>query len=104
MAGRSKDEQGPEVRDKRTSVRWTKSEYDSLEKAQQERGIKYLVDVPRVMTLQQIRLEEVIGDKAELLEKAREALGVKTTEEAIWTLARRQLETYSSLLEKDVAE
>lgn len=104
MAGRAKSEQGTEVRDKRTSVRWTKSEYDNLEKARQDRGIKYLVDVPRVMTLQQIRLEESVGDKAELLEKARKALGLNTTEEAIWKLAEAQLERMSSALEKDVAE
>lgn len=103
MAGRSR-EPGAEVRSERMSVRWTKSEMDLLERYRERERIAYLGDVPRIMTLQQLHLEELIGDKSELLERARKGLGLETREEVIWALASRRLEEISSLLENHVAE
>lgn len=103
MAGRSRTP-GAEVRDQRITVRLTRSEKDRLEKVQEAEGIEYLADVPRIKALKQIRLEEAIGSKAEMLEKARQKLGLKSTEEALWALARIQLERLHSVFEKDVAE
>lgn len=103
MARRGKELEG-EPRTERTSVRWTKSEKARLEECREREGITYLVDVPRIKTLRQLRLEELIGDQAELLEKARKGLGLDTMEETIWALASRRLEEISSLLENHVAE
>jgi hypothetical protein len=82
MAGRSRTP-GAEIRTERTTVRWTKSEKQHLERVQQEQGISYLVDVPRIMTLRQLRIEEVVDTKAETLEQVREAVGLKSAEDVL---------------------
>lgn len=97
MAGRKKVP-GAEVRSQPMSVRWTPSEHQRLKSEQERRGITHLVDVPRILSLEHLELQERFAEKAELLEKARQAFGVNTVEEAIGMLALAQLERISSAL------
>ncbi len=57
MAGRKRPP-GAEIRDERTSVRWTKSELARLEKARELLGIAYTADIVRLLTLRQLELIE----------------------------------------------
>lgn len=57
MAGRKRDP-GAEVRDERTTVRWTKSELERLERAREALGIEYTTDFVRVLALRQLDLLE----------------------------------------------
>lgn len=104
MAGRRSSGPGAEVRDKRTTVRWTESEFAMLEKERERRGITYLVDVPRTLTLERLKFLETLGRQAEGLEKVREVLGLESLEDAAWVLVLQQLKTMSSIEEKDMAE
>lgn len=103
MAGR-KRVPGEEVRDEKMTLRWTKTELDQLVAAQQRDGVTYLADVPRVLALRALRLDDALAgtlaEDAELLEKAREIFDAETTEDLIALLVLRQLELMrSSLLE-----
>lgn len=103
MAGRSR-EPGAESRTKRTSVRWTPEEYDTLERVRAERGFLYLTDVPRELTLKQIELQRIVGDSADALEEARKVTGKPPEEVATLALKQLRLEEEigdaSGLLEK----
>lgn len=88
MAGRPKVA-GEENRTERTSVRWTKSELGRLEKTQKIMGVTYLTDVPRIMALRQITLEEAFGNR---LEGFKRRLDVGTTGEVIEALVNRQID------------
>lgn len=57
MAGR-KREPGAEVRDQRTTIRWSRSEIQRLEKAKNLLGFTYDVDLIRALTLRQLDLIE----------------------------------------------
>lgn len=62
MAGRRRAP-GAEVRNKRTTINWSESEYKRLEEVQKRLGLPYLTDVPRIFTLRQLELmESAIGD------------------------------------------
>jgi len=63
MAGRPKSEQGPEKRDERTVVRWTKSEKERLAKAKKEMDLPFDVDVIRILTLR--GLDSLLGERQE---------------------------------------
>jgi hypothetical protein len=51
MAGRPKSEQGDEKREHRTVIRWTKTEKNQLGEAREKLGLKYDVDVVRILAL-----------------------------------------------------
>lgn len=103
MAGRKKVP-GAEVRSEQMSVRWTPEEMQMLRAFQKSRGITYLADVPRLLALQQIRLDGLIGARREVLDRLQEELNFGSQEELLWFLAGKQLDQVLSMLEIDVAK
>lgn len=49
---------GADIRDERTTVRWTKNELARLEKARELLDIAYTADIIRLLTLRQLEVIE----------------------------------------------
>jgi uncharacterized protein (UPF0262 family) len=95
MAGRPRQD-GAEVRNRQLSVRWTSTEYDLIKVAKEQNGIRYLVDVPRIMTLRQIELEKVIGKSADNLEKVRRVAELASADEVL-SLTLKQIKLQDAI-------
>jgi hypothetical protein len=63
MAGRPKSEQSPEKREERIVARWTKSEKERIETARKKLGLRYEVDVVRILTLRGV--DDLLAEEKE---------------------------------------